>query len=180
MSKKPLYQLFEDGDLSEENQKLYKVMKDTVLLNMYKHMLATLNHDTFRYDYDERLPSLTSLIDNDDRSKFTLIIGKKRNNIVSKLILTPIIEKNKTYIFAEMIVINQKDGESFKETHYIPFPIQYFDITNREFDFNYLAHESKVRDLMFNNIIKPHSNTPFKQNNAVIKELATSFKDVFI
>ena len=180
MSKKPLYQLFEDDDLSEENQKIYEIMKDAVLLNMYKHMLATLKNDAFQHVYDNRLPSLGSLINNNDRSKFTLAIGKQRNNIVSKLILTPMIEKNKTYILTEMIAINQKDGKSFKEMHHIAFPIQYLDFTNQEFDFNHLAHESKVRDLMFNNIIKPHSNTPFKQNNAVIKELATSFKDVFI
>ena len=176
MSKKPLYQLFEDGDLSEQNHRIYDVMKDTILSNIHKHILTTLSHDVFRDNYDQQIR-----LDHDlYQSKFVLGIGKTRDNMINKLILTPIIEKNKTYIFAEMIVINQKDGESFKETHYIPFPIQYFDITNREFDFNYLAHESKVRDLMFNNIIKPHSNTPFKQNNAVIKELATSFKDVFI
>lgn len=180
LSKKPLYQLYADLDLSEENHKLYKTMKDIILLNMYKHMLTTLKNDAFKYDYDNLLPSLRALRDRNNQSKFTLSIKKERNNIVSKLTLTPIIEKNKTYILTEMIAINQKDGQSFKEMHRIPFPIQYLEFTNQEFDFNYLAHESKVRESIFNNIMKPYYKTPFKENNSVIRELATSFKDVFI
>lgn len=180
LSKKSLYQLYEDLDLSEENHKLYKTMKDIILLNMYKHILTTLKNDAFKYDYDNLLPPSRLLKDRNDQPTFKFGIGKERNNIVSKLILIPMIKKNKTYILTEMTVINQKDGQSFKETHQIPFPIKYLDFTNQEFDFNYLAHESKVRESIFNNIMKPYYKTPFKENNAIIRELATSFKDVFI
>ena len=176
MSKKPLYQLFEDGDLSEQNHRIYDVMKDTVLSNMHKHTLTTLSHDVFRDNYDQQIR-----LDHDlYQSKFVLGIGKTRDNMINKLILTPMIEKNKTYILAEMIAFDTKNSEWFKETHHIPFPIQYLDFTNQEFDVNFLTHESNVRALIFNSGVKPHFISSFKEDVVVIRKLATSFKDVFI
>ena len=98
-----------------------------------------------------------------------------------KLRLTPVIKKDKNYIFAETIVVNKKDNTTFKETHYILFPIQYLKFTNQKFDTNRLVHEDKVSHLLFHLDIKPRRyGCNFEPNKQIINQLVESFKDVFL
>ena len=167
MPKKPLHQLYEDGDLSKDNQKLYKYIKNTSIFNVTGYISETFKDPSFRPCYDDLL-------------YYELSVIKRKDKLSTKLRLTPIIKKGKIYIFAETFVIDQSEDILFKETHYILFPIQYLDFTNQKFDTNYLVHEHKVRHLLLKSDVKPNYRNHFEPNKQVINQLVESFKNVFL
>lgn len=167
LPKKPLYQLFEDGDLSKDNQKLYRYIKNTSIFNVTGYISETFKDPSFRPCYDDLLYYESSII-------------KRKDKLSIKLRSTPLIKKGKIYIFTETFVIDQSDDILFKETHYILFPIQYLEFTNQKFDTNHLAHEDKVRDLLLKSDVKPNYRNHFEPDKQIINQLAESFKDVFL
>lgn len=184
LSKKPLYQLFEDGELSKSNHELYKMARDEASSKMYKCILATLSEKSFHNEYDEQLSSEYDPID-DIEYKRTAIVIKLKKTILTKLLLTPLIKSNKCYIFAETLVIDGKGNTIIKESHYILFPIQYFEFTNEMFDLNHFNHEEDIKNFLLDYMLNnpdyiTHDYITFNVNNSVIRQLAKSFKDVFI
>lgn len=167
LPKKPLHQLYEDGDLSKDNQKLYKYIKNTSIFNVTGYISETFKDPSFRPCYDDLLYYESSVI-------------KRKDKLSTKLQLIPITKKGKIYIFAETFVVDESKDISFKETHYILFPIQYLEFTNQEFDTNYLVHEYKVRHLLLESDIKPNYSNHFEPDKQVINQLTESFKDVFL
>lgn len=167
LPKKPLHQLYEDGDLSKDNQKLYKYIKNTSIFNVTGYISETFKDPSFRPCYDEML-------------YYDLSVVKQKGQSSIKLRVTPIIKKGKNYIFAETFIVDQSKDISFKETHYILFPIQYLEFTNQKFDTNYLVHEHKVRHLLLKSDVKPNYRNQFEPNKRVINQLVESFKDVFL
>lgn len=167
LSEKPLYQLYEDGDLSKDNQKLYRYIQNTSIFNVTGYISETFKDSSFRPCYDEML-------------YYDLSVVKHKGQSSIKLRVTPIIKKGKNYIFAETFVTDQNEDILFKETHYILFPIQYLEFTNQKFDTNYLVHEHKVRHLLLKSDVKPNYRNQFEPNKQVINQLVESFKNVFL
>lgn len=176
MSKKSLYQLFEDGDLSEKNCELYKIVTEYALQWMCRYILITISDKSFQQEYDKQLPSKSYYIE----SQMTTSVVKTRNNISTELILTPLIKKNISYVFAETIVIDGKDGTMVKEFHYIRFPIQYLEFTNEMINLNDFMHEYDEQHLLGTHIVKLIHYDSFEPDESVVKQLAESFKDVFL
>lgn len=179
LSKKPLYQLFEDGELSKSNHELYKMARDEASSKMYKCILATFSDKSFHNEYDEQLSSEYDPID-DIEYKRTAIVIKLKKTILTKLLLTPLIKSNKCYIFAETLVIDRKGNTILQESHYILFPIQYFEFTKKMFDLNHFNHEDNIQNLLLDRMLDNPYYITFNVNNSVIRQLAKSFKDVFI
>lgn len=176
MSKKSLYQLFEDGDLSEKNCELYKIVTEYALQWMHKYILSTLSDKSFQQEYDKQLPSKSYYIE----SQMTTSVVKTKNNISTELMLTPLIKKNTSYVFAETIVIDGTNGAMFKEFHYILFPIQYLEFTNELININHFMHEYDEHHLLGTHIVKLINYDSFEPDKSVVKQLAESFKDVFL
>lgn len=179
MSKKSLYQLFEDGDLSEKNCELYKTVTEYALQWMYRYISITISDKSFQQEYNKQLPSEYHKSDHMG-SQMTTSIEKTRNNISTELILTPLIKKNTSYIFAETIVIDGTNGAMFKEFHYILFPIQFLEFTNELININHFMHEYDEHHLLGTHIVKLINYDSFEPDESVVKQLAESFKDVFL
>lgn len=179
MSKKSLYQLFENGELSESNHESYKIVIEYALQWIYRYILITISNKSFQQEYDKQLPSKYNKSYYIE-SQMTTSVVKTRNNISTELILTPLIKKNISYVFAETIVIDGKDGAMVKECHYIRFPIQYLEFTNEMINLNDFMHEYDEQHLLGTHIVKLIHYDSFEPDASVVNQLAESFKDVFL
>lgn len=163
----------------KKNCELYKIVTEYALQWMHKYILSTLSDKSFQHEYDNQLSSeyhKSYYI----QSQMTTSIVKTRNNISTELMLTPLIKKNTSYVFAETIVIDGTNGAMFKEFHYILFPIQFLEFTNEMINLNDFMHEYDEHHLLGTHMVKLINYDSFELDASVVKQLAESFKDVFL